>query len=515
VVVPTISELKEQAATFEEQGQPARAIAIYQHVLNHLQDAPEELAEELALYVRIGDLHVELRHPARAFALYQQAAEHYARLGSAEPIKMLCARMINVVPAAGDSYARYARRLLDYGHADSALIVIDEYATRADLEDVSDAIGELREGPSDELRSAVAELLQQVEVDAKGHALVARRVSAEMAVVPEPTPARQQPEFAVPFSLDQSQPPVTPRSQGKRAAPKAPPVAAPRATDDLGVRPSPATQGDSRLKTTRVWGGKAGGWNRLVRRLTESPIPWGKVGIGSAVVGGAGVLIVGLASIAGGSRGSSPPPVIAAALDTSPGSIDGGTAAAAVEEGEESTPPAVVPEPPPPTRAPEPQASRQPEATVPEAPPESPAAAVIPMDSIDQLALPDTADFSTDTLSADTADASVAITEPIILDSAAIQSVTEVEFRGQRGYRVVHLLDSGTEFVVESFPVDTGSARRYPLGTVVTNLVPPDTTVSIVRFDERYLVFASGVVPEDSVRVLLGRLRVRESPNQD
>jgi hypothetical protein len=87
--------------------------------------------------------------------------------------------------------------------------------------------------------------------------------------------------------------------------------------------------------------------------------------------------------------------------------------------------------------------------------------------------------------------------------------VAPAEFRGLQGFRVVHMLDSVAEFIVESYPVDSTSAASYPLGTVIVSVVQPDTSVSIVRYDERYLVFASGVVPEDSMRVLLGRLGIR------
>ena len=94
-----------------------------------------------------------------------------------------------------------------------------------------------------------------------------------------------------------------------------------------------------------------------------------------------------------------------------------------------------------------------------------------------------------------------------------MQSVFEAEYQGRRGFRVVHLLDSGAEFIVESYPVDTVAASTYRVGTVIISAVPPDTTVSIVRHDERYLVFASGVVPEDSMRVLMALLRIREPSN--
>ncbi|UCD23299.1 MAG: hypothetical protein JSW51_09600, partial [Gemmatimonadota bacterium] len=100
---------------------------------------------------------------------------------------------------------------------------------------------------------------------------------------------------------------------------------------------------------------------------------------------------------------------------------------------------------------------------------------------------------------------------PIVVEGLPIRSVTEIEYRGQTGMRVVHPLGPERVLTVESFPA-AAAARPDNLGRVVVNLTPPDTVVGIVRM-ERYLVYTSAVIPEDSLRTLMTRLVEREQAN--
>ena len=55
----TVSELKAQARVLEQQGQLSKALAIYQHILKHIEGTPS-LLRELPLYVKAGDLQLKL-----------------------------------------------------------------------------------------------------------------------------------------------------------------------------------------------------------------------------------------------------------------------------------------------------------------------------------------------------------------------------------------------------------------------------------------------------------------------
>lgn len=97
---------------------------------------------------------------------------------------------------------------------------------------------------------------------------------------------------------------------------------------------------------------------------------------------------------------------------------------------------------------------------------------------------------------------------PIVVDGLEIESVREATYQGRVGYRVVHLLDSGDTFTVESYGDTTAGPGT---GRITVNTTPPDTVVGILRMDG-YLVIASGVVPEDSLRALMARLVEGERP---
>ena len=76
----------------------------------------------------------------------------------------------------------------------------------------------------------------------------------------------------------------------------------------------------------------------------------------------------------------------------------------------------------------------------------------------------------------------------------------------------MHLLNSGGVFTVESFPTGTDARPSGNVGRIVVNVTPPDTLVGIVRM-ERHMVYASAVIPEDSLRALMSRLVEREPAN--
>jgi len=97
---------------------------------------------------------------------------------------------------------------------------------------------------------------------------------------------------------------------------------------------------------------------------------------------------------------------------------------------------------------------------------------------------------------------------PIIVDGFAIDEISEIEYRGLPGYRVVHLLDWGDPIIIEAYR-DTSVTLS---DRIQVNVTPPDTVVGIRRL-EGYMVYASGVMPEDSLRSLMFRLVEGERQN--
>ncbi len=447
--VATVAELRTQARKLEEAGDSAQALALYDELLRQFEQAPDSVEDVSDVYVRAGDLRIQLRQPARAFASYQQAAEVYAKLGSAKDIKTLCVRMINVVPAAGNVYARYARRLYENGHVESALDVLVEYASKAERDLVTDAVNALVARPSGERRSMMLDLLNTIDADTTGQVSAARRVSGELRKATDPTATDHL--AGVRFTVRNDEPVHRVKNVVRRSVSSSTRDAAPITVQNL----------PDGLGTERSIGPR---------------LSWGYVGGALGIVA---VVLVGVASFkSDGSSDAGSVTTVGAVIDSSETSDDtrsGDSVIGAAQPPVANT-----------SRAPTTQSNSS---------------------------TPTIAGSRPVTDAVNALDSARAIAEPIIVESLLVRSVSEVEFRGQRGFRVVHLLDSVAEFIVESYSVDSSSANSYPLGTVIVNTVPPDTTVSIVRFDEEYLVFASGLVSEDSARVLIGLLRVRAPSN--
>jgi hypothetical protein len=137
--VAKVSELKERARELEQQGELAKAQAIYQHILKHLEGSPA-LKGELPLYVKVGDLALKQGDPATAVAMYDRAAEHYARAGSARSIGALAEKIRRADPTRDDAAVPLGRALLAEGHAAAAAEVITRYARRLGRSDVEDLL---------------------------------------------------------------------------------------------------------------------------------------------------------------------------------------------------------------------------------------------------------------------------------------------------------------------------------------------------------------------------------------
>jgi len=461
--LPTTSEMRAEARRMEQSGDVSGALGVYDDLLRRYErdgDAIDDLAD---VYRRVGDLRVELRQPSRAFAAYQQAGEHYARAGSAPEIKELFLRMINVVPAAGDVYVKYARRLLDHGHLDAAVNVLADFARKASVETVTEAVNAIGRGDGDR-RTQILRIIETIEQDGESQNQAARAVMQELVQTSGTDVRTVRPPPAVP-----TRPPAprlstepSPPVPGTPAVPSTPPS-----------RSTPIT-------STRVWGG--GRPQRSRPKGGAAPARFRREylwGVAAVFV----IIVVAVVMFPGGPGANTPEilptPIASTATDTS----DSAEAGPQDQQNPAPDPPASQPPPATASTNPSPQPAAQPASDPP--PSSAPAAGTDSLESV------------------------TPIDAPIVVQDLTVRAVAPAEFRGLQGFRVVHMLDSVAEFIVESYPVDSTSAASYPLGTVIVSVVQPDTSVSIVRYDERYLVFASGVVPEDSMRVLLGRLGIR------
>jgi len=180
--VPTVSEFKERALTYEEEGQVEKALAIYDHVLKHLE-GKTAIATVVPLFVKVGDLRLKLGHSGDAVTAYERAAEYYALQGSSQRITLLCTKILDIQPDRLGVHAKFARQLVQHGHVGSAADVLLEYAQNAQLDKAVEVLDELEGRPDAEVKSMLESLLDSIE---RGEPLkaeeTARRVSRRLSI---------------------------------------------------------------------------------------------------------------------------------------------------------------------------------------------------------------------------------------------------------------------------------------------------------------------------------------------
>jgi len=179
--VPTISDLKDQARAFEQQGDVERALTIYQHILKHLEGTPA-ISKVLPLYVKAGDLLAKLDRAEEAVVSYQAAAEQYAASGAAPRVTSLCAKILRLAPERTDVYTSFTRLLIDHNHVGSARDVLAEYAKLANMDRAMETLDDLAGRPNSEVQPMLERLLESFELE-DGAESAAERVSSHLQQV--------------------------------------------------------------------------------------------------------------------------------------------------------------------------------------------------------------------------------------------------------------------------------------------------------------------------------------------
>jgi hypothetical protein len=154
--VAKVSELKERARAMEQQGELAKARAIYEHILKHLEGTAA-LLPELPMYVKVGDLALKLGDPAGAVAMYERAAENYAAAGSARSIGALAEKIRRADPTRDDAAVGLGRALLAHGHAGAAAEVAIRYARRIERADVASLLAQIAPEADDPISQGLVE----------------------------------------------------------------------------------------------------------------------------------------------------------------------------------------------------------------------------------------------------------------------------------------------------------------------------------------------------------------------
>ncbi|HEX9729323.1 MAG TPA: tetratricopeptide repeat protein [Gemmatimonadales bacterium] len=222
----TVAELKERARALEQEGEHAKALKVYRHLLAHLEGTPG-IVKELSLYVKAGDLYLKSGDPDRAASMYERAARRYAEHGSSKSVLALCGKLMRVSPSHSGAYAQFARQCLDHNHITAARDVIAKYVELAKQRGALQLLERVAGKPEAEVLPVVEKVLSAVE--RAEEAKTARAAAAATPVAaPEPA-APEPPEPMVPEPVHLAEPPAPP------PAPAPPPPPAPAPVDDLQI----------------------------------------------------------------------------------------------------------------------------------------------------------------------------------------------------------------------------------------------------------------------------------------
>jgi hypothetical protein len=513
--VAKVSELKDRARALEQQGKLGEALAIYRHILNHLERTPA-IKHELPLYVKVGDLSLKLGNPTWAVSMYERAAEYYTQAGSAKTIISLCHKIVRVDESRTDVFRVYAERLVTGGQLQAAVAVLQEHAKRAKKPEVFVKLQGVVDRPDDEARRGIEDAL--TELDGKEGA--ARRPAAAPPARTPPSPPAAAPPAKTPLPkpgiglITEPQleggtkptrqpahqtpvtPPRIPALKVPPPPPPPPPPAPPSPPARIEVAAGPfappaerrpgSVSGPHRVAEPEQPGarsvvtdhGPARG--KIVVKVAEKPKRRGLLigGVAAAVVVVIGVVVVFILgrgpSTAGGRQPTTgpvpaPPPAPAESVAAAP---TGPVAQAPPADTAHAAPPPVTqPAPQPPKPAPKPAPARV-------RPPPAPVTVQLPAGA-------------------------VATGVFVMIGGLPIDSVAAIEMDGRPGHRVVQHLESGESLVLTAVPVPPGS-DSVGLGTPQVMSMFGD--VIGARRYWGYQVNVRGSVAEDVLSRLLGRL---------
>src|SRR6266853_378988 len=123
-----LEKLKEKARSLEAKD-PKGAIEAWQQVLKG-QEEDGDPNPDLAIFNRIGDLHLKVRDPAQAADFYDQAVDKYAELGFHNNAIAMCNKVLRNAPGRQTTYLKLAKLYASKGFMAEAKQNFVEYAER-------------------------------------------------------------------------------------------------------------------------------------------------------------------------------------------------------------------------------------------------------------------------------------------------------------------------------------------------------------------------------------------------
>ncbi|HRZ09905.1 MAG TPA: tetratricopeptide repeat protein [Gemmatimonadales bacterium] len=160
-----LEKLKDTARKHEQKEEWRKAIEVYQRVLEAFESG-EEAAPDLALYNKVGDLHLKVGDIPAAVRSYERAVELYSEQGFSNNAIAVCGKILRYDPHRTRTYIQLARLHAKKNMAGEAKKNLIEYLDRMNRDNMRDtALRDVKEfadqfGSSDEIRVMLSELLR-------------------------------------------------------------------------------------------------------------------------------------------------------------------------------------------------------------------------------------------------------------------------------------------------------------------------------------------------------------------
>jgi tetratricopeptide (TPR) repeat protein len=126
--MPDVAKLKKKAAELELKKQFDKALAVYVEILDSYEGSHEEA--DVALYNRVGDIHLKQGNVADAVDYYEKAVDHYVDTGFYNNAIALCNKILRSSPGRNSIYYKLGKISAHKGFKGDAKANFLEYADR-------------------------------------------------------------------------------------------------------------------------------------------------------------------------------------------------------------------------------------------------------------------------------------------------------------------------------------------------------------------------------------------------
>ncbi len=126
--MPDVAKLKKKAAELELKKQFDKALAVYAEILESFESS--DLEVDVALFNRVGDLHLKQGNVADAVDCYEKAVDHYVETGFYNNAIALCNKILRSSPGRASIYYKLGKISAHKGFKSDAKANFLEYADR-------------------------------------------------------------------------------------------------------------------------------------------------------------------------------------------------------------------------------------------------------------------------------------------------------------------------------------------------------------------------------------------------